>query len=230
MVFPRAPGRADLKSRVFAASSTGLGQNTPKGKESGETMGNVIVDITMSLDGFVTGPNDGPGNGLGDGGRVLHEWVFEGRTDADAQLLFEEPMATMGSCVLGRRTFDIAEEAWGDNPPFGPSQVFVLTHRPHETLHRGATTFIFVTEGMESALKQAQTAAGDKKVGLMGANVSQQYLKAGLVDEMQIHVANVLLGAGRPLFADIGDKQIKLERTRVIATPAVTHLQYRVVR
>ena len=79
-------------------------------------MGKVIVDITMSLDGFVTGPNDGPGNGLGDGGRVLHEWVFEGRTEADAQLLFEEPMKTLGSCVLGRRTFDIAEEAWGDDP------------------------------------------------------------------------------------------------------------------
>jgi len=193
-------------------------------------MGKVIVDITMSLDGFVTGPNDGPNNGLGDGGRVLHEWVFEGRTEADAQLLFEEPMRTLGAGVLGRRTFDIAEGAWGDNPPFGPSQVFVVTHRPHETLHRGATTFIFVTEGMESALKQAQTAAGNKNVGLMGASISQQYLKAGLVDEMEIHVANVLLGAGRPLFANIGDKPIKLERMRVIATSVVTHLRYRVVK
>src|SRR5438034_9655821 len=153
-------------------------------------MGKVIVDITMSLDGVVTGPNDGPGNGLGDGGRVLHELVFEGRTDADAQLLFEEPMKTLGACVLGRRTFDIAQEAWGDNPPFGPSQVFVLTHRPHETLHRGPTTFIFVTDGPESALKQAQTAAGDKDVNLMAANVSKEHLKAVLVDEMQIHVAD----------------------------------------
>jgi dihydrofolate reductase len=193
-------------------------------------MGKVIVDITMSLDGFVTGPNDGPENGLGDGGMVLHEWVFEGRTKADEELLFEEPMKTLGSCVLGRRTFDIANEAWGDNTPFGPSQVFVLTHRPHETLHRGPTTFIFVTDGMENALKQAQAAAGGKGVTLMGADVSQQYLKAGLVDEMEIHVANVLLTAGRPLFANIGDKQIKLERIRVIATPAVTHLRYRVVK
>jgi dihydrofolate reductase len=195
-----------------------------------QTEPKVMVDITMSLDGFVTGPNDGPGNGLGDGGRVLHEWVFEGRTEADAQLLFEEPAKTMGSCVLGRRTFDIAEEAWGDNPPFGSARVFVLTHRPHETLTRGATTFIFVADGMGSALRQAKAAAGAKNVGLMGASVSQQYLKAGLVDELQIHVANVLLGAGRPLFANIGDRQIKLERTRVIATPAVTHLQYRVVK
>jgi dihydrofolate reductase len=193
-------------------------------------MGNVLIDITMSLDGFVTGPNDGPGNGLGDGGRVLHEWVFDGRTEADTPLLEEEPMQTMGSCILGRRTFDIAEGAWGDTPPFGPSQVFVLTHRPHVTLVRGATTFIFVTDGMESALQQAQAAAGEKGVGLMGANISQQYLKAGLVDEMQIHVANVLLGAGRPLFANIGDTPIKLERMRVIATPAVTHLKYRVAK
>ncbi len=191
-------------------------------------MGKVIIDITMSLDGFVTGPNDGPGNGLGDGGRVLHEWVFEGRTADDERLLVEEPMQTLGSCVLGRRTFDIAEGAWGDEPPFF-GQVFVLTHRPHETLTRGSATFIFVTDGMQSALQQARAAAGDRDVALMGASVSQQYLKAGLVDELEIHVANVLLGAGRPLFANIGDRQVKLERIRVIATPAVTHLRYRVV-
>lgn len=191
--------------------------------------GNVIVDITMSLDGFVTGPNDGPENGLGDGGMVLHEWVFDGRTEADTELL-EENIKPLGSCILGRRTFDIAEEAWGDNPPFGPAQVFVLTHRPHEALTRGATTFIFVTDGMESALKQAQAAASGKNVVLMGANISQQYLKAGLVDEMEIHVANVLLGAGRPLFANIGDRQIRLERIRVVATPTVTHLRYRVLK
>lgn len=190
-------------------------------------MGKVVIDITMSLDGFVTGQNDGPGNGLGDGGRVLHEWVFEGRTEADEALLTGD---SLGSCILGRRTFDIAEGAWGDNPPFGSSQVFVLTHRPHETLHRGETTFIFVIDGMGSALEQAQAAADGKNVALMGANVSQQYLRAGVVDEMEIHVANVLLGAGRPLFANIGDNPIKLERMRVIPTPAVTHIRYRVVK
>ena len=188
-------------------------------------MSKVIVDITMSLDGFVTAPNDGPGNGLGDGGMVLHDWAR--RTDADNQLLEND---TLGSCILGRRTFDIAEDAWGDNPPFGSAQVFVLTHRPHETLIRGETTFIFVTDGMESALKKAQEAAGNKDVALMGANVSQQYLKAGLVDEMEIHVANVLLSAGRPLFANIGDAQIKLERIRVIPTPAATHLRYHIIK
>ncbi len=189
----------------------------------------VIIDITMSLDGFVTGLNDGKGNGLGDGGEVLHEWTYN-PTEDDNLLLFEEPMQTLGSGIVGRRTFDIAEEAWGENPPFGPSEIFVLTHRAHEPLNRGTTTFVFITDGLENALQHAQAAAGDKDVALMGANISQQYLKAGLVDEMEIHVANILLGAGRPLFVAIGDAQIKLERTRVIATPAVTHLRYRVIK
>ena len=192
-------------------------------------MAKVIIDITMSLDGFVTAPNDGMGNGLGDGGRVLHEWALN-PTPEDMQLLFEEPMQTLGSCVLGRRTFDIAQAAWGENPPFGPAPVFVLTHRPHETLQRGMTTFVFVTDGMESALAQAQAAANGKNVSLMGANVSQQYLAAGLVDEIEIHVANWLLGAGRPLFANIGSEKIQLERIRVIATPNATHLRYRVIK
>lgn len=193
-------------------------------------MGKVIVDITMSLDGFVAGPNDGPENGLGDGGQALHEWTNVGRTDQDNLLLFEEPMQTLGSCLLGRRTFDIAEAEWGDNPPFGPGQVFVLTHRPHDPITRGMTTFVFVTEGLESALRQVQAAADGKNVNLMGANISQQYLQAGVVDELEIHVANVLLGAGRPLFANIGEKPIKLERIRAIATPSVTHLRYRVAK
>lgn len=191
-------------------------------------MSKVIIDITMSLDGYVTGPNDRKGNGLGDGGEVLHDWVFDRRTDADMQFLVE-PAETLGSCILGRRTFDIAEEAWGDEPPFGGATVFVLTHRPHETLRRGETTFVFVTEGMESALERARAAAGDKDVALMGANVSQQYLKAGLVDEMVIHVANLLLGTGRPLFADIGETPLHLERLRAVPTPAATHLRYRVL-
>jgi dihydrofolate reductase len=160
---------------------------------------------------------------------ILHDWVFNGRTDADTKFL-TDPAGTLGSGVLGRRTFDIANEAWGDNPPFGPSTIFVLTHRPHETLQRGMTTFIFVTDGPDSALKQARAAANGKDVGLMGAAISQEYLKAGEVDEIQLHVANVLLGGGRPLFANIGDKQIKLERIDAVPTPTTTHLRYRVIK
>ncbi len=191
-------------------------------------MGNVLIDITMSLDGFVTGPNDGPGNGLGDGGHVLHEWAFN-PTEQDNLLLFEEPMQKLGSGIVGRRTFDIAEGAWGDNPPFGPGEIFVLTHRPHEPITRGMTTFVFV-DGLENALQRAQANAGDRDIALMGADISQQYLKAGLVDELELHIANVILGAGRPLFAHLGDEQIRLERIRVIPTPAATHVRYRVVK
>lgn len=191
-------------------------------------MGRVIIDITTSLDGYVTGPNDGPGNGLGDNGRILHEWAFNGT--AEDQRFMEEAGQTLGGCVLGRRTFDIAEGAWGDTPPFGPGTVHVLTHRPHEPLQRGVTRFVFVTEGLEHALAQAQAEAAGKDVMLMGANVSQQCLKAGLVDEIQLHVANVLLGAGRPLFAHIGEGQIRLERLAVVATPTTTHLRYLVIR
>lgn len=192
-------------------------------------MGKVIIDITMSLDGFVTAANDGPGNGLGDGGRVLHEWAFNPSAD-DLPLLTDDPADPMGSGILGRRTFDIAGDAWGDNPPFGPGEIFILTHRPHETLQRGATTFIFHTGTPEGAMQRAQASANGRNVGLMGASISQQYLKMGMVDEMEIHVANVLLGAGRPLFANIGADQIKLERIRVIPTPAATHIRYRVIK
>lgn len=191
-------------------------------------MGKVIIDITMSLDGFVTAPNDGPGNGLGDGGRVLHQWAFDPSPD-DLPLLRDDPNDPLGSGILGRRTFDIAGDAWGNNPPFGAGEIFILTHRPHETLQRGATTFIFHTGGAESALERAQASAKGGNVGLMGASVSQQYLKMGVVDEMEIHVANVLLGAGRPLFANIGAEQIGLERLRVIPTPHATHIRYRVL-
>lgn len=190
-------------------------------------MSKTIIDISTSVDGFVTGPNDGPGNGLGDNGGVLHDWCGKDMSDADLEVL-QEPAMTLGSCVLGRRTFDIAEEGWGEEPPFGPARVFVLTNRPHDTLKRGLTTFVFVTEGFESALEQARAAAGDKDVLLMGADISQQGLRAGLVDEMQLHIAHALLGSGRSLFADIGDSQIKLERIRVIPTPAATHVTYRV--
>lgn len=190
-------------------------------------MGKIIIDITTSVDGFVTGPNDGPDNGLGDGGEALHEWVFQG--SADDKLFLEDP-GTLGACILGRRTFDIANDAWGDNPPFGEGTVFVLTHRAHETLKRGPVTFVFVTEGMESALQQARAVAGDRDIMLMGANVSQQFLKAGLVDEIQLHVANMLLGAGRLLFDHIGHHVVRLERMQVVPTLTATHIRYRVLR
>ena len=204
-------------------------------------MGKVHVDITMSLDGFIAGPNDGPDVPLGEGGERLHEWVYDlatwreahglegGKTNRDAEVL-DEAMRDNGAIVLGRRMFDNAQ-GWGDEPPFH-LPVFVLTHEPRDELAKeGGTTFVFVTDGIDSALEQAKAAAGDNDVAIGGgANTVQQYIKAGLVDELQVHITPLLLGGGIRLFDDLGTEQIELETTRVIESPGVTHLRFRVVK
>jgi dihydrofolate reductase len=201
-------------------------------------MSKVVADISISLDGYITGPNDGPGVGLGEGGEVLHHWVFgrrwtyadEHRHDqlgssdspVDKQVL-EEAFANAGASICGRGMFEAAG-GWGYTNPF-PCPVFVLTNRPDE-LREKAPSFTYVA-GIASALEQAREAAGSKDVGIGGgAKVIQQYLAAGLVDELSLHVAPVLLGAGKPLFDGIG--RVGLERTRVIESPFATHLRYRV--
>lgn len=205
-------------------------------------MGKVFADISMSLDGFITGPNDGPELGLGKEGERLHQWLYDlvswrerhglagGESNRDAEIL-EEAFKNTGAIIMGRRMFDIAEEPWGDNPPFH-MPVFVVTHRAKDTLTKvGGTTFTFVTDGIESALKQAKAAAGDKDVSLAGgANIIQQFLKAGLLDEIQIHLVPILFGGGRRLFDHTGTGKIELESTRVIESPGVTHLRFRVVK
>jgi dihydrofolate reductase len=203
-------------------------------------VGKVQVDITMSLDGFIAGPNDSPELPLGEGGEKLHEWVYDlaswrephglegGETNRDSEVL-EEAMSRAGAIVLGRRMFDLAK-GWGDNPPFH-MPVYVLTHEARDPLVKeGGTTFTFVTGGIESALDQARAAAADKDVSIAGgANTIQQFLSAGLVDEFQIHIAPMLLGDGVRLF-DQAPADVKLETTRVIESPRVTHLKFRVLR
>ena len=217
-------------------------------------MARVTFDITMSLDGFVAGPNMTPDQGLGEGGEQLHEWAFAtaawnkehgrnvGEDNVDSQVV-EESTRNVGAHLMGRRMFGGEGEWdnkawgdepwqgwWGDEPPFH-KPVFVLTHHPREPLIKGETTFTFVTDGIESALEQAQAAAGGKDVAIAGgASASQQYLKAGLVDDFQVHVVPQLLGQGVRLFDDLGPETPKLESTRVLHSPAVTHLRYRVVR
>jgi dihydrofolate reductase len=218
-------------------------------------MGKLRFDISMSLDGFIAGPNMRPDVGLGDGGEQLHEWgvgtkAFRdahgddsgGTTGADHEVILET-QGSAGAVIMGRGMFGGGQgpwgedEAWGDwdgwwgdEPPFHGA-VFVLTHHPREQLVKGETTFTFVTDGIESALGQARAAAGDKDVEVAGgANAIQQYLKAGLVDEFQLHVAPVFLGRGVRLFEDLGDERPGLEVTRVIESPAVTHLRYRVAK
>jgi dihydrofolate reductase len=203
-------------------------------------MGKLRFDITMSLDGFIAGPNDGPDLGLGEGGEQLHQWVFDlaswrephglsgGVTNQDSEIL-EEAIEATGAVIVGRRMFDNAK-GWGEDPPFHVP-VFVVTHEAREDLVKGDTTFAFVTDGVESALDRAKAAAGDKDVSIGGgADIAQQYLKAGLIDEIQIHIAPLVLGGGIRLFDQLGDAQIELEKTRVIDSPQVTHLKYRVVR
>lgn len=205
-------------------------------------MGKLVADITMSLDGYITGPGDAPGRGLGEGGECLHNWVMgrpwhyddEGRRfaplDADRKVL-QQAMGSTGAGIIGRRMFDITG-GWGGNPPGGESaRYFVLTHSvPPEWAHEDSP-FTFVTDGIESALARARAVAADKDVGIGGgANVIQQYLAAGLVDEIRLHVAPVLLGAGKRLFDHLGDQAIELQRTRVVESPYATHMFFTVRR
>jgi dihydrofolate reductase len=215
-------------------------------------MPRLTVDISISLDGYVAGPNPTLERPLGDGGERLHEWAFAaqswreahglsgGETNADSEVV-EEALRDTGATVMGRRMFSGGEGPWqadpnadgwwGDAPPFH-HPVFVLTHHARATVTKqGGTTFTFVTDGIEAALEQARAAAGDKNVAVAGgASVVQQYLDAGLLDEMQINIAPVLLGDGVRLFDNRrGAGHVDLECIRVIESPAVTHLKYRVV-
>ena len=205
-------------------------------------MGKVVSDISMSLDGYLAGPNDDVERPLGDGGDRLHQWVYGlaswrqlhglagGKTDRDAEVL-EESFKHTGSVVMGNRMFTLGERYWGEEPPFH-IPVFVVTHENRDKLTKaGGTTYTFVTDGLESALRQAQAAAGAKDVSVAGgANVIQQFLTAGLLDEIQIHLIPVLLGDGRRLFDRLGPEHIELEPMRVIESTGVTHLKFRVVK
>ena len=193
-------------------------------------MGKVTCEISMSLDGFIAGPNVRVGNGMGDDGDRLHDWRFEAKTETDDAIV-EEIYASTGAVIIGRRMFDVGFEPWGDPPPFG-MPVFIVTHENREPLPmQGGTTYTFVTDGIETALDQARAAAGDKDVGIWGgANIIRGYLEAGLLDEMQIHLVPVLFGGGTRLFEDPSRGRIELRRTASIETPGATHFRFEVVR
>ncbi len=203
-------------------------------------MGKVTFNMTLSLDGFVAGPNDGPENGLGDGGDSLFNWYFSGDTEipiSDGNMvlkvspqsaeILKEAFGTYGAGVWGRRTFDIAK-GWGGHPPGTPC--FIVTHTvPHEWI-KERSPFTFVTDGVESAIRQAKKAAGDKDVVVCTASILQQCLNAGLMDEIHIDLAPLLLGNGVRLFDHLRIEPIELECIRVIEAPGVTHLGFRVVK
>ena len=211
----------------------------------------VRFEISMSLDGFVAGPNATLEDPLGEGGERLHEWIFGlaswqathgregGATGPDDDRLRESVDRT-GATVMGRKMFSGGEGPWehdsnaggwwGDDPPFR-KPVFILTHHGREpVVHRNGTTFNFVTDGIEAALDQAKRAAGDRDVSIAGgANVIQQYLNAGLVDELDLHVIPLMLGDGVRLFGrHRGSEPLGLEPASVVDSPNVTHLRYRV--
>jgi dihydrofolate reductase len=204
----------------------------------------------MSLDGFIAGPNQSEENPLGEGGMQLHGWVFElaawrkrhgqegGEVNASTKVV-EESLENVGATVMGRNMFggrgpwgdDPWEGWWGEDPPFH-TPVFILTHHARRPVaKRGGTTFIFVTDGIQSALEQARAAADGKDVALGGgANVAQQYLEAGLIDEMQIHLVPVLLGDGARLFDNLQPPKRGFEVARAVEGPGVTHLTYRAAK
>lgn len=179
-------------------------------------MGTVLLDMVMSLDGFIAGPNNE------DGG--LHDWYFA--PAGNAIFVIDELIQEIGAMILGNHVFGNEPDGW-DTPYKVPH--FVLTHTPRKPLERGGMTFHFVTEGIEDALARAKVAAGDKIICVAGgAATAQQFLNAGLVDEIQIHLVPVLMGSGLRLFDQVGT--IKLEQTRVLESPGVTHLRYRVLK
>ncbi|HET8893241.1 MAG TPA: dihydrofolate reductase family protein [Gaiellaceae bacterium] len=210
-------------------------------------MSKLKLNITMSLDGYVAGPEQSTQHPLGIGGERLHEWLVplkafreshgEQGGEVNASTAFaEDILAGAGATIMGRNMFgggpgpwdnDSWKGWWGDDPPFH-HPVFVLTHHPREPLKMdGGTTFHFVTDGIESALEQARTAAGDKGVSLGGgASVAQQYLAAGLLDELVVAVAPILLGGGARLFDNLGDAPPKLEQIESVGAPGVTHIRY----
>jgi dihydrofolate reductase len=193
-------------------------------------MSKVYAQQSMSLDGFTTGPNVRAGNGMGDDGDRLHDWMFDAKTKTDEEII-DDVRAATGAVIIGKRMFDVGFEPWGDPPPFG-MPVFVVTHEKREPLPmQGGTTYIFVTDGIEAALERARAAAGDKNVGIWGgANIIRQYLEAGLLDEMQIQLVPILLGDGIRLFVDLDLGGIELRKASAIDTPAATHLGFEVVK
>lgn len=187
-------------------------------------MGKVVIDMSMSLDGYIAAPNDVPGNGLGDEGMRLHNWMFDDPSVFDR--VFGELTETTGAVVMGRRTYDNSISEWGDKGPLGEVPCFVVTRHPPD---EAPSAFTFVPEGIQRANELAHAAAGDKTIGVMGADVPRQFLGAGLVDEIRIHVVNVLLGSGRRMFEELPDR-IDLDQVDVGEDAGVAHITYRVTR
>jgi dihydrofolate reductase len=219
------------------------------GRRAGQRgMSKVRVHISVSADGYVAGPNQSLENPLGEGGEALHDWLIalrawrephglEGGEENANTAVVGESVADVGAEIMGRGKFGGGPGGWGDDPwpgwwgedpPFH-KPVFVLTHYEREPLTLSDTTFTFVTDGIESALEQARAAAAGKDVFIGGgASIINQYLAAGLVDELELHVVPIVLGGGARLFEGLGP-ELRLEQVRAVEGPGVTHVKYRVL-
>lgn len=187
-------------------------------------MGRTIVEMTVSLDGYATGQNVSVANPFGDSGGRLYQW-HESAEAIDAEAA-QAMMEGTGAFVLGRTTFDVGIDTWGEDGAFG-TECFVVTRRPHEPVRRGPTTFTFVTDGVKPAIAQAQTTAHDRAVVVMGgSSVAQQAMNAGLVDELRLHIRPILLGAGTRLLDHIHTAPIQLHTTKITSTKWATHMTF----
>jgi dihydrofolate reductase len=207
-------------------------------------MGKVGIDKSMSLDGYITGPNPGPENPMGEGGEQIFGWMIvpqpEHQAPAGLRELTEEydeqiggALDATGAVIMGKRMFEIIDSPNGwvapDGTPF-PWPVFVLTHEVREPETKGKTRFTYINDGPEGALAQARSVAGDRNIGVAGGNVAQQFIAAGLVDELTVHLVPVFLGGGVRLFDHLGVGTTQLECMSVQPGNGVTHLTYRIVR
>lgn len=205
-------------------------------------MTTVKANISVSLEGFMTGPGDTVQEPMGIDGEKLHHWVFGieewrqrqnlagGTSDSPDAAVIAEAFANVGAYVMGRCMFDHGETPWGDPPPF-QHPVFVVTHRPREPLVKlGGTTFFFVPD-LDTAMRQAREAAGDADITISGgASILQQAIRAGVLDELRVSVVPVLLGGGKRLFDNLQDVPGRIEIADVIPSEAVTHIRYRLTR
>jgi dihydrofolate reductase len=193
-------------------------------------MGNLILVISISVDGFVAGDNVRLEEGMGDNGLLLHDWLGDTDDERNREIM-TRGIGSIGAVITGRRNYDMSIQWWEADGPTGPARkpVFVVSHsKPDQTPENGVYTF---ANGIELALSQAKATAGSKDVSVMGgADIAQQYLRAGLIDQIQLHVVPVLLGSGTRLFEPVGGEPVELEVIEVVPTKVVTHMRYRVVK
>jgi dihydrofolate reductase len=191
-------------------------------------MGKVSYEVSMSLDGFITGANVRPEAGLGDGGELLHEWAFNSADPRNREIV--AGVATTGATIVGRTTYDLSIQYWGADGPTGATRMptVVVSHSVPKDIPQGSV-YSFV-DSVEAAFETAKKLAGDKDISIAGSNIGRQFLTLGLIDEISIHLVPVLFGSGTPLFGELASQHISLEPVEVIETAEVIHLRFRVVK